>query len=76
MTSQQCRLARTRLGFTIDDLASDAGVATAEIARFESGKTIGFISLQKIRLAFASHRVRFVDEGPFKGTVYMGLRVA
>ena len=76
MTPQQCRMARAGLRWTIDDLAREAELGRATVARFESGKSIDDVSVQKLKLAFAKRRVKFVDTGPLKGAVYLGLRAA
>ena len=76
MTPQQCRMARAGLKWNIDDLADEAELGRATVARFESGKTIDEVSLQKLKLAFARRRVKFVNDGPFKGAVYMGMRAS
>lgn len=69
-------MARAGLGWSIDDLAREADLGRATVTRFESGKTIDDVSLQKIRLAFAKQRVKFLEDGPFRGAVYVGLRPA
>ena len=74
MTIDQCRMARAGLRWTIDELASAAGIGRATVARFEGGRPVDDASIQAIRLAFSKKRVRFVEDGPLKGAVYVGLR--
>lgn len=74
MTPRQTEIARTALRWETEDLAREAGLRRATVARFEAGKSIDIVSVAKMRLAIRKRRVRFVEDGPFKGAVYKGFR--
>lgn len=62
-------MARAALGWSLDDLAEAAGVARRTVAKFEAGGSVLPDNIKKMRDAFESKRVRFIDSGPFKGGV-------
>lgn len=76
MDIQQCRMARAALKWSFEDLAEASGVSRITIARFESGKSVSATSVDAMRKAMEAKRVKFIDEGPWKGAVYGGLRKA
>lgn len=70
VTPQQCRMARAALRWTISELAEEAGVGRASVARFEIGEPVGLQLISSMRQAFEGHRVRFLETGQFAGGVY------
>jgi transcriptional regulator with XRE-family HTH domain len=69
MTPVQCRMARTALDWTRQDLASASGVSERTIARFEAGEPILQKRVQTLREAFEARRVLFMDDGRMRGGV-------
>ena len=67
-------MARAGLDWRAQDLADNSGVARITIARFESGSNIAPESIQKLRIAFATAGVGFIDRGHYKYGVYVGER--
>ena len=59
MTNVQCRMARAALGWSINDLASIAGVNFSTIRRFEGGTNIHDRSRTKIETALVGGGVVF-----------------
>lgn len=76
MTPTQSRMARAALKWSITDLADNAGIGRATVARFELGETVAPASVKTMRDALEAKRVRFVDSGKLAGAVYLGLRPA
>lgn len=76
MTPEQSRMARAALKWSLDDLAGEAGIGRATIARFEAGENVADRSIEAMEAAFARHRVRLVKDGAFAGALYKGLRKA
>lgn len=70
ITPDQCRMARTALHWTIDDLVAASDVGRNTIARFERGDNIKASTAAKVRAAFEAHRIRFIDDGPFAGGLF------
>lgn len=62
-------MARASLKWSIDDLASAAGVGRATVARFELGQSVNPETVKALRAAFEVKRVHFIDKGPFAGGV-------
>ena len=54
MNHAQCRMARAALDWTIQELATAAGVNYATVVRFEAGKNIHIRSREKLVTAFAA----------------------
>ena len=71
VTPQQCRMARAALRWTISELAREAGVGRATVARFEIDEPVGLQLISSMRQAFERHRVRFLETGQFAGGVYL-----
>lgn len=67
-------MARAALKWSLSDLAEAANVGRATVARFELGKTVAQSSIDAMRAALEAKRVQFIDDGPFAGAVYGGLR--
>jgi transcriptional regulator with XRE-family HTH domain len=66
----QCRMARTALGWSLDDAASATGVSRRAILRFEIGESAPRErTLQAIRRAYEAAGVRFIDQGDDAGGV-------
>jgi DNA-binding XRE family transcriptional regulator len=69
MNDRQCAMARAALKWSRRDLAKAAQVAELTVARLESGRPVADVTRTKIRLAFEKKRVKFLDDGPWKGAV-------
>lgn len=67
-------MARAALKWSIDDLAAASGVGRATIARFELGENVTPDRVSAMRAAFEAKRVRLIEDGPFAGGVYGGLK--
>lgn len=67
-------MARSALGWSLDDLAEASGVSRRTIAKFEAGETVSDLSRTRIRGAFEARRVKFVEDGPLRGALVRGLR--
>jgi transcriptional regulator with XRE-family HTH domain len=65
----QCRMARTALDWSLQDLADTSGVSRRTVARFEAGETVLPVRVQAIRHAFEAKGVLFIDSGRFRGGV-------
>lgn len=62
-------MARAALGWTLDDLAAASGISRRTVARFEAGESVLPARVQKLREAFESHGIVFVDSGSVAGGV-------
>lgn len=62
--------------WTLDDLAEASGLGRATLARFELGQTVTPETVATIRRTLEANRVKFVEKGPLKGAVVMGLKPA
>lgn len=67
-------MARALLDWSRADLATEAGLSSPTVVRFETGQPVAGESVAAIRAAFEKRRVKFVDEGPMAGAVYGGLK--
>ncbi|HEX6374453.1 MAG TPA: helix-turn-helix transcriptional regulator [Allosphingosinicella sp.] len=65
----QCRMARTALDWSLQDLADASGVSRRTIARFEAGESVLPTRVQALRHAFEGKGVLFVDSGHLTGGV-------
>lgn len=63
-------MARAALKWTISELAKEAKVGRATVARFEIGEPVGLQLISSMRQAFETHRIRFLETGLFAGGVY------
>ena len=64
MTPTQCRMARAAARIGIRELASEAGVATATVTRFEGEKGgVQHSTALALQLALEKHGITFVDTG-------------
>lgn len=61
MNIAQCRMARTALGWSLDDLASNSNVARRTIARFEAGENVALATVEKLRHALVQGGATFID---------------
>lgn len=62
-------MARTALGWSLDDLAAASGVSRRTIARFEAGETVQPARVKALRQAFEAEGVLFIDSGHLAGGV-------
>ena len=69
MNVVQCRMARTALDWSLQDLADASGVSRRTIARFEAGESVLPARVQALRHAFEAKGVLFVDTGNLAGGV-------
>jgi transcriptional regulator with XRE-family HTH domain len=63
----QCRMARTALDWSLQDLADASGVSRRTIARFEGGESVLPARVQALRHAFEAEGVLFIDSGQLAG---------
>ncbi len=61
MNIAQCLMARAGLGWSIAQLAAEAGVNYSTIVRLEAGKNIHTRSREKIAIAFTAAGAVFVE---------------
>ncbi len=57
LTAQACRAGRALLGWGVRELAAEAGVGVATVARLEAGDRMTEATKEKIKAAFAAHKV-------------------
>jgi len=69
-------MGRAALGWSRAELAAEAGLGVATVVRFENGSAVSQESIDLMKAAMESHRVKFIEDGPLKGAVYGGLRKA
>lgn len=69
MNIVQCRMARTALDWSLQDLADASGVSRRTIARFEAGESVLPMRVQALRHAFEGKGVMFIDNGRLAGGV-------
>jgi transcriptional regulator with XRE-family HTH domain len=65
----QCRMARTALAWSLQDLADASGVSRRTVARFEAGESVLPARVQALRHAFEAKGVLFIDSGQLTGGV-------
>lgn len=65
----QCRMARTALGWSLDDLAAASGVSRRTIARFEAGEIVLPARVTAMRHALEAKGILFIDNGRMMGGV-------
>lgn len=61
LTPQACRAARALLGWGVRDLAREAGLGVATIARLEAGDDVRKDTLETITAAFEAHGVEITN---------------
>lgn len=69
MNITHCLMARAALRWTVDDLASAAGVSRRTVLRFEKGEGVQPETVQAMRRALEAAGVLFVDSGKLAGAV-------
>ena len=79
MILDQCRMARAALKWSAHDLAREAQVGYATVARFESGQTVQADSIASMRAALEGGGVEFISAGATikegKGSTGAGVRL-
>jgi transcriptional regulator with XRE-family HTH domain len=65
----QCRMARTALDWSLQDLADASRVSRRTIARFEAGESVLPARAQALRHAFEAQGILFIDSGHMAGGV-------
>jgi transcriptional regulator with XRE-family HTH domain len=65
----QCRMARTALDWSLQDLADASGVSRRTIARFEAGESVLPARVRALRYAFEANGVLFIEGGQHAGGV-------
>jgi transcriptional regulator with XRE-family HTH domain len=79
MTSEQCRMARAAVKWSAQDLAREAAIGYATVARFESGQTVQADSADAMRSALERGGVEFIAAGATvkdgKGPAGVGVRL-
>ena len=63
MNATQCRMARSAMGWNIDELASHAGISRRTVMRFESGGSVASESVEAMRRAMVDAGASFIDRG-------------
>lgn len=71
MNGTQSRMARAALGWSLDWLASEAGVNKRTIMRHEAGETISPEKLEALRAAFVNQGIAFTNGGMRAGVSYL-----
>ncbi len=67
MNVLQCRMARAGLGWSLDDLAAQSGVARRTIAKFEGGGNVLPAKVETLRQCFVRQGVEFINGGKRTG---------
>ena len=62
-------MARTALGWSLDDLAAASGAARRTLARFEAGETVQPARVKALRRALEAEGVLFLNSGRLAGGV-------
>jgi transcriptional regulator with XRE-family HTH domain len=65
----QCRMARTALDWSLQDLADASGVSRRTVARFEAGESVLPARVQALRHALEAKGILFIDSGHLAGGV-------
>ncbi|OMJ31748.1 hypothetical protein BSZ14_12100 [Sphingomonas sp. Sph1(2015)] len=76
MTVEQCRAARSLLGWSAQELADHAGIGVATVRRYEGGSPIADISLHAMSGAFTGAGVALIDTDQKSTTGGVGVRLA
>jgi len=74
MTPEQCRMARSALKWSLDDLTAASGLGRATLARLELGQTVSADTIAKARASLEAAGIHFIDKGQFAGGVQRRLR--
>jgi predicted transcriptional regulator len=61
LTVQACRAGRALLGWGVRDLAREADLGVASVARFEAGEPVRAETVEKIVAAFEAHGVEITN---------------
>lgn len=61
LTPQACRAARALLGWGVRDLAKEAGVGVASVARYEAGDLMREDTVEKIKTALEDNGVEITN---------------
>jgi ribosome-binding protein aMBF1 (putative translation factor) len=61
LTPQACRAARALLGWGVRDLAKEAEVGVASVARYEAGEPLRDDTVQKMKDAFEANGVEITN---------------
>ncbi len=69
MNIVQCRMARTALDWSLQDLADASGVSRRTVARFEAGESVLPARVQALRHALEAKGILFIDSGHLAGGV-------
>lgn len=62
MNIAQCRMARAGLGWSLDDLAAQSGIARRTVARFEAGEPVKLETVEALRSALVKGGAVFVEQ--------------
>lgn len=62
LTREQVKMARAALGWTVQDLAAEAGLAGNTVSRYENGTDAYGETLVKLQRALEAGGVDFIDE--------------
>ena len=76
MNGDQCRMARAALRWSIDDLAAQAKVGRATIARFETGTAARADTVTALRRTLQDAGVVLIAEGEASNDGGAGVRLA
>lgn len=61
LTVEACRAARGLLNWSLDDLASHAGVGRASVARYELGESVRQETIDALQRAFEANGVKITN---------------
>lgn len=75
MTVEQCRAARSLLGWSAQELADKAGIGVATVRRYEGGSPVADISLEALSGALASAGVTLIGADQKSTSGGVGVRL-
>lgn len=75
MNGIQVRMARAALGWSVDELASRAGVAAVSVEQFENGIDGNLSEINVLQAALEAAGITFID-GNYSGTGGPGVRMS
>jgi transcriptional regulator with XRE-family HTH domain len=69
LTQTQVKMARVALGWTVHDLAREAGVNPNTVKRFESGGNVTLATVEKIKTALEKVGITFIPANGGPATI-------
>jgi transcriptional regulator with XRE-family HTH domain len=71
MNRTQCKMARAALGWSVDDLAREAGLSRRTILRFEGGESVAPDTVETLRARLVREGIAFENGGKRAGVSYL-----